>query len=163
MPTTDHYTLCEDAVIALLRNRLPSSFITEKTKQIVPSDTSVLGLGFDYFVVAYPDDFPSTAFAAKIVQVEWNVLLDVFVRWKNNEAKSWERFKDFRAEVFQLFVSYRTLDKTPTVLETSLRSGGSPQYFNSKGSPDAGPVFISQRLTATVKQLVNRKGGEYPA
>lgn len=162
--TTDWYGLCEDAVVNLLKEKLPATIIkaATKDKQVTKSDADVLGMGHDYLAVTYPGEFPTTDFAAQIVEVDWEVGLDIFSRCNAGEAANWQSFKTYRAEIFQLFVSYRTLNRVARIKKVALRSGGAPEYVTSKGNPDSAPVYITQPLVVTVKQQINRTGGEYP-
>jgi hypothetical protein len=152
----DYYSICEDAIITLLKDELPD-FIKPATKdvQVTKSDLTVLGRGHDYFAVLFPGTFQSARLAARIQVTTWTVFVDLFARYKT-EATSWANFKAYRAATYDLFRLYANLNGAQGVRDSFLSAVGEPLYYNSRGNPDAGPVFVSQRLSVTIEQIVNR-------
>ena len=159
MPTIDFYDLIETAVVTLVRSEL-SSYFTEPTKQVTKSDDTYLDQGYDHFLIAYPGAFPTTGYATQIQAVEWEVVLDMLIRFDGTEPEAWARFKALRADVFYLFNVRRigrTLNGTARVERVSLGSEERPRYIPHEASnPDSGIAFIAQAMALTVFEKVNR-------
>lgn len=161
MITADYFGICEDATIALLKNTAAFGWV-DKDKQVTKSNDVYLDKGFDHFAITYPGAFPSGYSGTETLEVKWEILIDLLVRWDTNEAAAWTRFKTFRSKVFNLFnLSYegRDLNRTPginppVVLTTTDR----PRYIPLNKDPESDIVsHIAQVMVLTVTQTINKE------
>jgi len=149
----DFYQQCEDALAARLRALKPSFFKEDKQ---VSDDDSVLSEGADYWIIYRPGAFPviGNIESRKIMDVDWNVTMDLYVRYKTYK-ESWGKFRKFRGVVFFLLHSDQHLGGEHGIDRVSFSSNELAQYFRFANSPEeARPNFIIQTCSVVVRQRV---------
>lgn len=161
MITTDYFGIVEDATVALLRNTAAFDW-KDGTKQVTKSNDVYLDKGFDHFAITYPGAFPSGFSGTETLEVKWEVLIDLLVRWDTTEDAAWTRFKAFRSKVFNLFnLSYegRDLNRTPGVMPpVVLTTNDRPRYIPLNKDPESDIVsHIAQVMVLTVTQSINKE------
>lgn len=147
---TDHYSVCETAL--LVKVATLTGYFT--AKQIAASDDTIIGLGHDYYAVAYPGGFSASQEATGLMRLEWTIYLDLYVRYKT-EKTTWERVKALRSDVLNLLNTDRTLNAN-NAIDVIANAAEDPQYFVPKNAPNGPPAFVMQRLSVAVTQIVNR-------
>lgn len=148
----DFYQQCEDALATRLRE-LTSFFAQPKQ---VSDDDSVLSTGADYWAIYRPGAFPivDSLLTQKIMEMDWNVTMDLYVRYKTYK-ESWGKFREFRAALFFLLHSDQTLGNCPNVHRVTLSSNEIAQYFRfAETSENATPNFIIQTCNVVIRQRV---------
>jgi hypothetical protein len=148
----DFYQICEDGLV--VRLRLLETFF-RKSEQ-VSDDDSVLGTGADYWAIYRPGAFPivDSLSTQKIMEVDWNVTIDLYVRYKTYK-ESWGKFRKFRAALFFLLHSDQTLGNTRDVHRVTFSSNEIAQYFRfAESSESAKPNFIIQTCNVVIRQRV---------
>jgi hypothetical protein len=149
----DFYQQCEDGLATRLRALNPSFFKQDKQ---VSDDDSVLSEGADYWIIYRPGAFPipDNLLTQKIMEVDWNVTMDMYVRYKTYK-ESWGKFRKFRAAVFFLLHSDQTLGDTLNVHRVTFSSNEIAQYFRfANSSEEAKPNFIIQTCNVVIRQRV---------
>lgn len=149
----DFYQQCEDALVVRLRTLNPSFF---KDNKQVSDDDSVLSEGAEYWIVYRPGAFPinDTLLSQKIMDVNWNVTVDLYVRYKTYK-ESWGKFRKFRAALFFLLHQDQHLGGTVNVHRVTLSSNEAAQYFRfANTSEEARPNFIIQTCNIVIRQRV---------
>lgn len=158
---TDYYSAVELAARNLVKAELPSYFppATADT-QVTKSDATVYDYGFDYYFTTYPGAFPTLPAGVQMVEVTWEILVDVLSRFNSNEAQAWIDFTAFRSDVFNLFnVSNkgRNLDRASGVRRVLLASEERPRYIPLRAEDeDSPPAFIAQVCILNVTQVINK-------
>lgn len=89
------------------------------------------------------------------------VLVDLFYRYKADAGSNWDAFTLFRDAVRNKLKSYPTLNGLSGVSQVAVNADEDPEPVVKSKSPEAGPVFILQRLRVTVSQRVAQSTGEY--
>lgn len=157
---TDQYTVCETAMLTVLRT-LTAYFTTPaKAAWQVTTDDADLLKGADYFLLARPGSFPVTNLSAKEDNYDWQIDLDIYVRYKNYRT-SWSNFKAFRWSVIEVLRQNPSLGKTANVWRVSVEAAEKPGYLTDKDVEGATPNFIIQTLSITITQRIRWTGGEY--
>jgi hypothetical protein len=119
----------------------------------VSDDDTVIQKGADYFILVRPGAFPYQRQTERLSTVYWNVVMDLFVRYKDYK-ESWNKFKAFRAVVFSLLMENPTLGGAAGVVQVNLTGEEGPQYLKFSDVPDAKPNFIVQTVRAVIAQYV---------
>lgn len=148
----DFYQQCEDAFAT--RAQTLSTFFG-KSKQ-VSDDDSVLSEGADYWLIYRPGAFPivDNLLTQKIMDVDWNITVDMYVRYKTYK-ESWGKFRRFRAALFFLLHSDQHLGGEHGISRVTFSSNEAAQYFRYANSPEeAKPNFIIQTGNVVVRQRV---------
>lgn len=148
----DFYQICEDGLTARLR---VLTFFFKKSEQ-VSDDDSVLSLGADYWIIYRPGAFPiaDNFNTQKIMEIDWNVTMDLYVRYKTYK-ESWGKFRKFRAALFFLLHADQSLGNTPNVHRVTFSSNEIAQYFRfAETSEAAKPNFIIQTCNVVIRQRV---------
>jgi len=148
----DFYQQCEDGMAKQLR--VLTTFF--KKEEQVSDDDSVLSLGADYWCIYRPGAFPivDSLQTQKIMEVDWNVTIDLYVRYKTYK-ESWGKFRKFRAAIFFLLHSDQTLGGTINVHRVTLSSNEAVQYFRfAETAETAKPNFIIQTCNIVIRQRV---------
>lgn len=148
----DFYQQCEDGMAA--RMRLLETFFQKPTQ--VSDDDSVLSEGADYWAIYRPGAFPiaDNLQTQKIMEVDWNVTVDLYVRYKTYK-ESWGKFRRFRAALFFLLHSDQSLGDTPNVHRVTFSSNEAAQYFRyAETAAEARPNFIIQTCNVVMRQRV---------
>lgn len=149
----DFYQQCEDGLVTRLRLFKPLFF---KDHKQVSDDDTVLSEGADYWIVYRPGSFPIVdAFSTqKIMEIDWNVVMDLYVRYKTYK-ESWGKFRKFRAAVFFHLHSDQSLGQTVNVHRVTFSSNEAAQYFRfSEADPSVKPNFIIQTCNVVIRQRV---------
>jgi len=149
----DFYQQCEDALVNVLLELKPSFF--NRDEQVSDDDT-VLSTGADYWIIYRPGAFPivDNLITRQILDVDWNVTADLYVRYKTYK-ESWSKFRKFRAALFFLLHSDQTLGNAPNVHRVSMSSNEIVQYFRfAETSESAKPNFIIQTCNIVIRQRV---------
>jgi hypothetical protein len=149
----DFYQQCEDALAVRLRVLKPSFF---KKDEQVSDDDSVLSEGADYWIIYRPGAFPiaDNINTQKIMEVDWNVTVDLYVRYKTYK-ESWGKFRKFRGVVFFLLHADQTLGDTPNVHRVTFSSNEIAQYFRYANTPEEAKAnFIIQTCNIVIRQRV---------
>lgn len=154
-----NYDVIENAAITLIKNHLDNSatYFKKPEKQVTKSNDTVLGEGFSFFLILYPASFPTTPGGTGVIEVNWAITLDLFVRF-STPPETWRNFKAFRSDLFNLFNIQkvgRTLDRTDGVRDVLLTGESDPVAYSEEGSDD--PIFFSQRMQLNVFCKVNRQ------
>ena len=149
---TDHYTVCETALITRLRS-LTSYFPAGTDKSAgwqVSDDDTVFSQGGDYFVIVRPGEFP-TVQKGLLADVSWHVKAVIYVRFIEYKT-SWSMFKTFRSDVFNLLNADPTLTKTNGVWNVMVSSkDDAGKLLDTKGNP---MNWIAQLLDVTINQRI---------
>ena len=149
----DFYQQCESALVTRLLALKPSFFKNDKQ---VSDDDSVLAEGAEYWIVYRPGAFPiqDDLLSQKIMDVNWNVTMDLYVRYKIYK-ESWGKFRKFRAAIFFLLHSDQHLGGQHNISRVSLSSNEIAQYFRfANTAPEAKPNFLIQTCTVVIRQRV---------
>lgn len=137
------------------RLRVLTSFLKDPNKQ-VSDDDSVISEGADYWIIYRPGAFPiaDNFNTQKIMEIDWNVTADLYVRYKTYK-ESWGKFRKFRAAIFFLLHSDQTLGNTPNVHRVTFSSNELAQYFRyANTAAEARPNFIIQTCNIVIRQRV---------
>ncbi len=148
----DFYQQCEDGFATRMR-LLTAFFLKEKQ---VSDDDSVLSEGANYWAIYRPGAFPiPDQFSTdKIMEIDWNITVDLYVRYVTYK-ESWGLFRKFRAAIFFLLHSDNTLGDTPNVHRVRFSSNEIAQYFRfAETSEQAKPNFIIQTCNVVIRQRV---------
>lgn len=161
MITTDFYAICENAVVTLLRNTSAFDW-TDGLKQVTKANDVYLDKGFKNFVITYPGAFPQVFQRTDGLGVQWEILLDVIVRWDKSEDQAWQDFRAHRSNVFNLFnLSYegRDLNRTPSIEPpVILNAVDRPRYIPLNKDPNTDIVsHIGQVMSLTVTQTIEKE------
>ena len=155
----DHYDLLETAAMQLVRTELVTYFPAPE-ETVTKSDDTMLDQGHDYFVIFYPGSFPTTKAGNQVLNVDWEIIVDVMTRYDGTEPEAWTQFKTIRSEMFHLFNVLkigRTLGGTARVLNVLLSAEERPRYVPIvPGEPNSGVAFIAQVMTVTVTEMINK-------
>lgn len=156
---TDHYDLVVTAFHAMLGESLPEYF-PRPDKQFSKADDTILDNGHDYYVTAYPGAFPIEPMGTGVYEVDWEVQVELYVRWKKSEKQAWIDFSAFRADIFNLVnvtMKGRTLDRTNGVRDAVLSSADRPSYIPvNSAALDGAVAFIRQICLLNVPYKINR-------
>lgn len=156
---TDFYSAAELATRTLVKSELASYFPSGTAdKQVTKSDDTVYGEGFDYFFTTYPGAFPTELVGTQVVQVSWEILVDLLTRYKTTEAQAWIDFIAYRSDVFNLFNltnKGRNLDRANNVRSVSFGAEERPRYIPNDDDPDS-VNFIAQTCILTVNMVINK-------
>ena len=156
---TDYYDLMETALVEFIRAQLVEYF-PDPEKTVTKSDDTHLDQGHNYFCIAYPGVFPTGIFGNQIINVDWEVILDVHARWNSTEQEAWKALKTIRGEMFNLFNIRkigRTLNGHQYVDRVLLSAEDRPRYlYVDEENPDSGIAFIGQVMLLTVTQRINK-------
>jgi hypothetical protein len=155
-PTPDFYCECEAGLMTLLRS-LTTYF---KHDWQVADDDSVLMKGAEYFAICRPGAFPFTRQTEQLATVNWSVVVDLYVAYKDYK-ESWNKFKAFRSAIFNLLMEHPTLNDTPGVVRADLTGDERAQYLKFSDAPDATPNFIIQTVRAIITQYIHYSEGEF--
>lgn len=157
----DPYSECEEALIAYLQEL---TYWFPNDWQVSNNDTNI-ARGADYFAVLRPGSFPilpdTRSKTGQIVDYEWNVTMDVYVRYTEYE-ESWGQFKKFRAALIKILgdnpVLQTELQPEKSALNVwgvSLSSDEEAQYFRFDDTDDnQRPNFIIQTMFVVIRQRV---------
>lgn len=160
MILTDYYDICESAVVTLLKTTTAFSWV-DAEKQVTKSNDTHLDGGFDTHAITYPGAFPQSYGGTDVQTAQWEILLDLLVRWKKTEDEAWQEFKTFRSKVFNLFnLSYegRDLNRTPGVTRVTLNATDRPRYIPLNRDPNTNIVtHIAQVTVLTITQEINKE------
>lgn len=149
----DFYQQCEDVLAIRIRTLKPSFF---KKDEQVSDDDSVIAEGADYWVIYRPGAFPihDEFLSQKIMDVNWNVTMDLYVRYKTYK-ESWGKFRKFRAALFFLLHSDQHLGGQYNISRVTFSSNEVAQYFRFSNTPqEAKPNFIIQTCNVVIRQRV---------
>jgi hypothetical protein len=156
---TDLYSTAEQALLDYIAEGLPALF-PHPSKQLTASDDTVLDNGHDHYGIAYPGAFPIMPAGSGFYEVNWEVLLDVFYRFKTTSEEAWRGFKSYRGDLFNLLaLSLRgeTLGAADRVKRLTVVAEDRPRYIPSaKGDQEGPPAFIAQVLVVTITQVFVR-------
>lgn len=148
----DFYQQCEDGLV--VRLRLLETFF--KKPEQVSDDDSVLSEGADHWAIYRPGAFPiaDNLLTQKIMDMDWNVTVDLYVRYKTYK-ESWGKFRKFRAALFFLLHSDQSLGDTVNVHRVTFSSNEIAQYFRfANTAAEAKPNFIIQTCNVVIRQRV---------
>lgn len=155
----DPYSECEDALKAYFQELI---YWFAEEWQVSNNDTNI-ARGADYFIVLRPGSFPVINQNATGLQkdYEWNVVMDVYVRYVEYET-SWHTFKKLRAALIKITGDNPILkcnlqpDKSATnVWSLTLTSDEDAQYFRfTDTDDDQRPNFIIQTMNVIIRQRV---------
>lgn len=157
MTEVDHYSVAELGLAVCLQS-LGATYFPGDTKRAtgwqVSDDDTVLTLGGDYFIVYRPGACPVTPIARGIYDYNWEVVLDLYVRYVSYKL-SWAQFRAYRAAIVNLLNTHQTLNGTNGVHGVTFRSDARPQYFRFTGTPETAiPNFLIQTTQVVVVQRV---------
>jgi hypothetical protein len=157
---TDHYSIAETGLLTLLKTEL-SSYFPHGIKQVTASDDTILDNGNDNYAISYPGNFPVISTASSFRIYNWEILLDIMVRWKKDTASAWSNFKNLRQAVIAEInhtEKGRTLGKINYVREAVIAAEERPRYVPVRGSDPNNPIIshIGQICIVTVTMNVPR-------
>jgi len=160
---TDYYNTAEAALIAFLKTQLADPYFPNADLQVTASNDEILSNGNDYYAVAYPGNFPisGTEVSSTQIQYEWEILLDLLVRWNKSTAIVWSTFKPYRDAVIQIInhtKAGKTLDRTNYVRNAVIQAEDRPRYIPMRGADPDNPTFthLGQVCIVTVTMNVPR-------
>lgn len=162
MITTDYFDICESATITLLRNASEFGW-KDANKQVAKSNDVFLDKGYACNAITYPGAFPQTRIGDGMIFVDWEIMIDLLVRWDKTEAEAWAEFKSFRSKVFNLFnLSYegRNLNRTPSIAPNGviLNSNDRPRYIPLNRNDGSDTIsHIAQVTLLTVTQVIDKE------
>jgi len=148
----DHYSVCETALATRLRTLttyFPAATGLSAGWQVSDDDT-VFQLGGDYFIIYRPGEFP-TVQKGMLADVSWHVKAVVYVRFVEYKT-SWNKFKLFRSDIFNLLNADPTLNKTNGVWNVTVSSkDDAGRLLDTQGNP---MNWIAQLLDVTITQRI---------
>jgi hypothetical protein len=161
---TDYYSIAETGLLTLLKTELSSYFphgTPHGTKHVTASDDTILSNGNDNYAISYPGNFPVISTASSFRIYNWEILLDIMVRWKKDTASAWAELKDLRQAIIALInhtEKGRTLGKVNYVREAVIAAEERPRYIPVRGSDPNNPIIshIGQICIVTVTMNVPR-------
>jgi len=115
------------------------------------ADYSVLDAGVSHCAVILPASFSATEKRAGTYQRIWDILIDLYHVY-TTEVDSFSGFEALRAAVILAIDNDPNLGGVAGVDDTILQSDGDISTVMHVGSPNSGPVFLTQRLRASVYQ-----------
>jgi hypothetical protein len=142
---TDQYAVVEGAVMTKLRT-LTALF--PKASQVTDNDAE-LNTGADYWAIFQPGAFPNTRVDGHTVDVNWQIIFDLYVRYKTRK-ESLPKFKAARSEVFNL-LHPASINSTAGVSKLILSASGGLQ----QDAPGDNPNFLIQTFSCIVTQRVH--------
>jgi len=154
----DYYTLCENAVTAVLST--DATILSDYCPQEWQISNSQVGLqmGGSFFAFIRPGQFPSITEGDDVVIFDWQVVVELFSQFTEFET-AWEDFKGFRWAVTRAILANRTLGDIVGVVDSTIESTSEPQPLALSYDEDdanAEPNFIYQELLVTVRQRIRR-------
>jgi hypothetical protein len=148
MTEIDWYALCKAGLIARLRT-LTTLF--PKAYQVSDNDDEI-NRGADYWIFVMTDTFPSTRIDGNSNFYNWNIELDLGVRY-TTKAQALQRFDAARGKLINLLTPY-CLNDINNVMRTVVSSNSKVMQDTPA---DEKPNFIFQTLLATITQRVTFK------
>jgi hypothetical protein len=133
---------------------------TEAIKAVDVGSYKMLDQGVKCAAVILPGRFVSQDGSYEDVRNE-DILVDLFYRYDSDAGTNWDNFTAFRDAVRDKLKSYPTLNGLDGVSQVSVAAEDDPEPVVKAKNPEAGPVFILQRLRVTVTQRVAMTTGEY--
>lgn len=146
---TDFYSECEAGLTTLLKTQ--TTYFAHDWQ--VSDDDSVIMQGAEYFAVVRPGAFPYTRQTERLSTVNWTVIMDLYVSYKDYKT-SWAKFKAFRSAIFNLLMANPTLGGAAGVVRVDMTSDEQAQYLKFSDAPDARPNFIVQTVKVIIAQYV---------
>lgn len=142
--TTDWYGLCEAGEKELLQS-LTTLF---PNPEQVTDDDRILNAGKgEYYAVVRPSTFPTSRVSGTQTDVNWNMLVDFYVRY-GNYHEFLPKFKAARALIFEAHPPF-CLNSVKGVSRTLLTGGEFIQDMQGDS-----PNFVGQTFIVTVTQRV---------
>lgn len=159
---TDYYSLAEDGLLSILKTEL-ASYFPQGTKQVTASDDTILDNGNNNYAISYPGNFPVAIKTSSFIVYNFEVRLDVLVRWNKNTVTAWDAFKDLRNAII-ILVNHtqngRSLGKTNYVVseETVIQAEDRPRYVPMRGANPDNPIIshVGQICNVNVTMKVPR-------
>jgi hypothetical protein len=142
---TDHYSLCEAAVMTKLRTL--TAFFPNAWQ--VSDDDSVIQNGADYLAIFQPDAFPQTRIDGQDAFFNWAVIFDLYVRYSTRK-ESLPRFKAIRSALINLLHPTALNSANLNVSRIVLSANGGLQQDLAGDNPN----FIIQTLNVVITQRV---------
>lgn len=163
MPVTDYYSIAEAALATYIK-ALGTGFFPASSKDAagwqVSDDDTVLAKGGEYFAIYRPGSCPVTTIARGIYDYNWEVILDLYVRYVSYKL-SWTKFKGYRAALITQLDTNQTLGDCQGVHGVSFRSDERPMYFRFNGADEtAKPNFLIQTAQVVIRQRVMYLSGD---
>lgn len=158
----DPYVAVETALATCLKS-LDTFFPGDKKRDAgwqVSDDDTVISLGGDFFAIYRPGAFTVTKIARGIYDYDWEVDLDLFVRYTSYK-ESWTKLKSYRASLVELLSTHQTLNGTIGTHGVSLSSPERPAYFRfTDTSVSAKPNYLIQPTRVVIRQRVTHTTGD---
>lgn len=133
---------------------------TAAIKAVDVGNYKMLDQGVVCAAIILPGQFTSQDGSYEDVRNE-DILVDLFWRYNSDAGSNWDNFTAFRDAVRDRLKSYPTLNGLTGVSQVQVVADEDPQDVTKSKNPEAGPVFILQRLRVTVTQRVAMTTGEY--
>ena len=153
------FEACSDAVITRLQT-LTAYF--ESSDHVAFGNFGVLDKGINIgAAVLFPGKFESDEPGSYDSLRVWEILLELFQRYRDDEAANWDAFMKMRDAVIIELGNHPTLDGVSGVINVIVSAPGKPQTLARDGNPNTVPIFIIQTLHVEVFQKVALTGGEY--
>lgn len=133
---------------------------TSTLKGVDVGNYQMLDKGVDHAAVLLPGRFMGDDSSYEEIRRE-DILLDLFQRYKADAGTNWDAFTAFRDAVRDNIKSYPTLNGLTGVSQVLVSADDDPEPIVKGKNPEAGPVFIVQRLRVSVTQRVAQTAGEY--
>jgi hypothetical protein len=133
---------------------------TSVLKAVDIGNYQMLDKGVSHAAVLLPGRFSGQDGSYEEVRDE-DILLDLFQRYNADAGTNWDNFTVFRDAVRDKIKSYPTLNGVTGVSRVLVNADEDPDAISKGKNPEAGPVFILQRLRVTVTQRVAMTAGEY--
>jgi hypothetical protein len=148
----------------LFTTQMPSNqpyFVnTSSLKGVAIGNYQMLDRGVEHAAVLLPGRFNGEDSSYEEVRRE-DILIDLFRRYLSDAGTNWTAFTTFRDAVRDKLKSYPTLNGLSGVSQVLVSADEDPEPIVKGKNPEAGPVFIVQRLRVSVTQRVAQTAGEY--
>lgn len=133
---------------------------TAEIKAVDMGSYQMLDKGVTYAAVLLPGKFGNESNSYNSLHKD-DVLLDLFARYGSDAATNWDNFAIFRDAVRDKLEGYPSLNGLVGVQQVLISADEDPSAMTKSKNPEAGPIFIMQRLRVTVSQRVALSTGEY--
>jgi len=158
---TDQYSVVEKGFRDYVKAQMTTYFpLVTQDVQVTKSDATVLTRGYDYYLVTYPGAFPTIDREAgvRIIETNWEILVEIFSRFPKSEQDAWDRFIPFRSDLFNTINATeagRNLNGTNGIRGCLISAEERPYYVPvNADDPDSPAAFISQVCVLNARQVI---------
>ncbi len=134
---------------------------TAEVKAVDMGSYQMLDKGVQFAAVLLPGRIGDPGADSYSVIHQDDVLMDLFARYDSDAATNWDNFTIFRDAIRAKLEGYPTLNGLTGVQKVTVAADDDPGAIVKGKSPEAGPIFIIQRLRVQVSQRTELTTGEY--